>query len=205
MVGPMVEKGEIPGVVSVEELSEMYQSALGPFGISIEAITGKTKKQEATEILERFRTGQTKVLIATTVIEVGVNVPNATAIIIHNAERYGLSQLHQLRGRVGRGKAKSVCVLVSEDRENSRLKVLCETGDGFVVAQEDLRQRGAGDFLGIRQSGTERFLSLAIQHPDLYAEAQKTAVDMLANGISCPLIDQAIRDTTDGLGGEMMD
>ena len=204
VVAPMVEQGEIPGVLSVEELTTMYQTALGLSGITIEAVTGKNKKQEATEIMERFRSGQTKVLIATTVIEVGVDVPNATAIVIHNAERYGLSQLHQLRGRVGRGSDKSVCVLVSEDRENPRLKVMCETTDGFVVAQEDLQQRGAGDFLGIRQSGTERFLSLAIQNPELYAKAQKAAVDMLTTGISYPLLEDAIRDTLDGVGGNML-
>ena len=103
-----------------------------------------------------FSRGETDVLVSTTVVEVGVDVPNATLMIIENAERFGLSQLHQLRGRVGRGTAKSYCVLISDtdsDESKQRLDILCRTNDGFRIAEEDLRLRGPGDFFGSRQHG----------------------------------------------------
>ena len=102
-------------------------------------------------MLDAFTAGQMDVLVSTTVIEVGVNVPNASVMIIENAERFGLSQLHQLRGRVGRGSAESWCFLLAE--ENERLKILTATNDGFLVAQKDLELRGPGDLMGTRQSG----------------------------------------------------
>lgn len=106
--------------------------------------------------MDAFSRGETDVLVSTTVIEVGVDVPNATLMIVENAERFGLSQLHQLRGRVGRGKEKSTCVLVSDtqnEETKARLSVLCKTSDGFQIAEEDLRLRGPGDFFGARQHG----------------------------------------------------
>ena len=106
--------------------------------------------------MEAFVSGQTDVLVSTTVIEVGVDVPNACLMVVENAERFGLSQLHQLRGRVGRGSHKSWCILVSDaegDEVRARLDILCKTNDGFKVAEEDLRLRGPGDFFGSRQSG----------------------------------------------------
>ena len=107
-----------------------------------------------------FARGEADVLVATTVIEVGVDVPNATLMVIENAERFGLSQLHQLRGRVGRGSAKSYCILFSSHKNAEtlqRLRTLCKTNDGFVIAEEDLSQRGPGDFFGSRQSGLPVF------------------------------------------------
>ena len=106
--------------------------------------------------MNRFVAGEIDVLVATTVIEVGVDVPNAALIIIENAERFGLSQLHQLRGRVGRGKHKSYCVMVSDNKSDevrARLKIMCSTNDGFKISEEDLRLRGPGDFFGQRQHG----------------------------------------------------
>jgi ATP-dependent DNA helicase RecG len=100
-----------------------------------------------------FKDGKINLLVCTTVIEVGIDVPNATVMVIENAERFGLSQLHQLRGRIGRGSFKSTCVFISDSKNNSRLKIMCSTTDGFKIADEDLKLRGPGDFMGHRQHG----------------------------------------------------
>ncbi len=137
-----------------KELASLFPSA------NVAYIHGKMKPSEKNEIMTRFVSGDIKLLVSTTVIEVGINVPNASLMIVENAERFGLSQLHQLRGRVGRGSRKSYCVLVSDtDGEiaKQRLKLMTKTNDGFVIAEEDLKMRGPGDFLGTegaRQSGT---------------------------------------------------
>ena len=118
------------------------------------------KGKEKNEIMERFAAGQIQVLVSTTVIEVGVNVPNATVMMIENAERFGLAQLHQLRGRVGRGKHQSYCIMVNcGDQEGTaeRLDILNRSNDGFYIASEDLKLRGPGDIFGIRQSGDMEF------------------------------------------------
>jgi ATP-dependent DNA helicase RecG len=117
---------------------------------------GRLPGMEKQEIMERFRCGQTQVLISTSVIEVGVDVPNATVMLIENAERFGLAQLHQLRGRIGRGEHKSYCILLSAEPSNdagAKLNVLEKTSDGFAVAEADLQLRGPGDLLGTAQSG----------------------------------------------------
>ncbi len=131
-----------------------------------------------------FARGEVQVLVSTTVIEVGVDVPNAAVMIVENAERFGLSQLHQLRGRVGRGKHQSYCVLVSNNRNpetRARMKALCATTDGFKIAEEDLKARGPGDFFGQRQHGLPE-LHLADLSADmrLLSAAQRSAQDLLA-------------------------
>ena len=205
VVCPMVSPSEkLEGVLSVEDVAKLYREKLEPHGIQIGVVTGKTKKAEASQILGDFKNNKIHILIATTVIEVGVDVENASAIIIHNAERFGLAQLHQLRGRVGRGSKASICVLISEDKENPRLKAMCETTDGFKIAEMDLRLRGAGDLIGTAQSGTERYLSMALTYPVEYAEAQKTAHELLQAGVICPLVEQAIRDAAEKVGGQMV-
>ncbi|MEZ7872334.1 MAG: helicase-related protein, partial [Eubacteriales bacterium] len=124
----------------------------GPLkGLSLGLTWGAQPRDEKEAVISAFSRGEISVLVATTVIEVGVNVPRATVMVIENADRFGLSQLHQLRGRVGRGAAESWCFLTGEN--NERLQTLCATNDGFIVAQKDLELRGPGDFLGTRQSG----------------------------------------------------
>lgn len=195
VVCPMIDANEkVEGVASANEVYEIYQKALGAFGIKIALVTGKTKKAEAEEILCAFERNEYHVLVSTTVIEVGVNVPNATAIIIHNAERFGLAQLHQLRGRVGRGSSPSACVLVSEERDNERLIALCTTTDGFKIAEMDLQLRGAGNLIGIEQSGSEKYLSMALTYPEEYRTAQELAKELLDTGNECEIIARAIAD-----------
>ena len=157
VICPMVEDAEEENTLhlhSAESQAKALQLALPD--LQVACVHGRMKTKEKNEIMTAFSNGQTDVLVSTTVVEVGVDVPNATLMIIENAERFGLSQLHQLRGRVGRGKAKSYCVLVSDtDSEESkqRLNILCKTNDGFKIAEEDLRLRGPGDFFGSRQHG----------------------------------------------------
>lgn len=183
VVCPMIEKNEdVVGVRSVEEISELYRNILEPKGISVSTLTGKTPKDESAEIISKFKCGEIKVLVSTTVIEVGVNVPNASAIVIHNAERFGLSGLHQLRGRVGRGKYQSYCVLFSDDKNNERLAAMVATNDGFKIAEEDLRLRGAGEFIGTKQSGDDKYMALMLAYPERYEEIKKIAEKMLDVG-----------------------
>jgi ATP-dependent DNA helicase RecG len=145
---------------------------------------GGQKGTEKTQALEAFVRGETDVLVATTVIEVGVNNPNATIMIIENAERYGLSQLHQLRGRVGRGSEESWCFLLSESTE--KLRVLLETGDGFVIAQKDLELRGPGDLMGVQQSGDA---------PGLAMEGGVLLLDEVSQCVRALYRDDAQRET----------
>ena len=156
VVCPMVEENdELPvELKSAEEHARTLQAEFPELRIA--CVHGKMKPKDKDAVMAAFVAGEADVLVSTTVIEVGVDVPNAALMIVENAERFGLSQLHQLRGRVGRGKHKSWCILVSDadgEEVRARLDILCKTGDGFRVAEEDLRLRGPGDFFGSRQSG----------------------------------------------------
>ena len=151
-----------------------------------------------------FSGGETDILVSTTVVEVGVDVPNAAVMLIENAERFGLSQLHQLRGRVGRGQHKSYCILLSDNQNpetRERLKVMTRTSDGFRIAEEDLRLRGPGDFFGQRQHGLPA-MKIADLSCDmaLLQEAQQAAADLLARDpqlTACPLTARRVRDLFD--------
>ena len=184
VVCPSIDKNEsMEGVRSVTEVLEEYKRELP--GYRIRALTGKTKAADLVEILDDFSNNRAQVLIATTVIEVGVNVPNATSIVIENAERFGLAALHQLRGRVGRGKSQGYCVLVSEDEENERLKTLVSTTDGFVIAESDMKMRGSGEFIGTRQSGEDEYISVILsseQTRQLHLKLKQDARELLDSG-----------------------
>ena len=136
--------------------------------VKIGCINGKMKPDEIKKIIDEFAAGSIHILLSTTIVEVGVNVPNATVIVIKNAERFGLAQLHQLRGRVGRGTEQAFCVLLSRDKENPRLQAMVRTNDGFEIAKEDLEQRGAGNLVGNEQSGFDEALDMMVTLPELY-------------------------------------
>ena len=153
IICPLVEEGEENGLVSAEEYFNLLKN--GAFkDYSLGLLHGKMKAKDKDSVMREFSLGNVKLLVATTVVEVGVDVPNAAVMVIENAERFGLSQLHQLRGRIGRGSHKSSCILVSDSASgNKRLKIMCETLDGFEIADRDLALRGPGDFIGNRQHG----------------------------------------------------
>lgn len=199
VVCPMIDKNEsMEGVKSVEETAAEYEAALAPYGVSLATLTGRNSKAETEETIAAFRKGDIDVLIATTVIEVGVNVPRASTIVITNAERFGLSTLHQLRGRVGRGQWQSYCVLESNgqtDTGRQRLEVMCSTTSGFKIAEEDLKIRGAGDFLGTQQSGDNKYMSLMLAYPDVYQCCKSVAAELLDRGEDCcPLVKRVVRE-----------
>lgn len=171
IVCPLKEEGEMDAL-SVEEVYERVKKAF-PSDIRAAVLTGGMDKNETDVILQDFAENRIQILIATTVVEVGVNVPNASVITIWNAERFGLATLHQLRGRVGRGDAQSYCILKSGDSENPRLLAMKETTDGFVIAQRDLEIRGAGDFIGTMQSGDTKEVMLMLKYPALFERIQE--------------------------------
>ena len=159
VVCPAVEENQELGVKAAAAWAETLQQTVFP-DLRITLLHGQMKGSEKEAAMAAFARGEADVMVATTVIEVGVDVPNATLMVIEDADRFGLSQLHQLRGRVGRGKAKSYCILTSHNRNPEtleRLKALCKTTDGFRIAEEDLKLRGPGDFFGSRQSGLPSF------------------------------------------------
>ena len=160
IVYPLVEESEKLELLAANEMAGIYRKNIFPH-LKIGLLTGRMSSKEKEETMSRFLSGQFQVLVATTVIEVGVDVPNATLMVVENAERFGLFQLHQLRGRVGRGKKESTCILMTGenigDDARDRLKTIASTSSGFHIAEMDLRMRGPGDFLGVRQSGLPCF------------------------------------------------
>jgi len=177
-VCPLVEESELIDIAAAEERFMTLKSALGDERVGL--VHGRMKAAEKDAAMADFAAGRTRALVATTVIEVGVDVPQATLMVIEHAERFGLAQLHQLRGRVGRGGLPGACLLLFAaplgETAKARLKIMRETEDGFLIAEEDLRLRGAGDVLGTRQSGLPEFrLADLVAHADLLAAARDDA------------------------------
>ena len=176
-VCPLVEESEKSDLTAAIKRYDVLRQT---FGDKVGLVHGKMKSAEKDEVMERFASGELSVLVSTTVIEVGVDVPNATVMVIEHAERFGLSQLHQLRGRIGRGRADSTCLLIYgtqlSETARKRLQVMRESADGFVIAEEDLKLRGAGEVLGTRQSGFMQFqMADLAEHSDLLWTATKNA------------------------------
>ena len=184
IVCPAVEEGEDESLRSAEAWAETLQMAVFP-DLRVALLHGRMKAAQKEQTMAAFARGEYDILVATTVIEVGVDVPNATLMVVENADRFGLSQLHQLRGRVGRGSDKSYCLLFSSNRNPetlTRLKALCKTNDGFEISRQDLALRGPGDFFGTRQHGLPAFkvgsLELDLQ---TLQDAQSAAAEFVSS------------------------
>lgn len=184
VVCPLVEENEEMDLKSVEKLYEKYKKEVFP-DYRVEYIHGKMKPKEKDEIMTKFKAGGIDVLISTTVIEVGVDVPNANIMVIEDAERFGLAALHQLRGRVGRGEYKSYCILKYEGKGEvvrKRMKVMCETNDGFVISEKDLELRGSGDFFGTMQHGLPEFkIANLFEDMEILKSVQSVAIKIMSD------------------------
>ncbi|AHF07624.1 ATP-dependent DNA helicase RecG [Desulfitobacterium metallireducens] len=180
VVCPLVDESEHMDFISA---TERYESLCQRFPHrNVALLHGRMKGPEKEAVMQNFQAGETDILVSTTVVEVGVNVPNASVMVIENAERFGLAQLHQLRGRVGRGSEQSFCILMSSVKDSRRLEVLCETQDGFKIAEEDLKLRGAGEILGTRQHGVmELRLANLSQDARIVEQAYQVAQKILAH------------------------
>jgi len=174
VVCPLVEDNDALDVRSSEKVYEELRQRFSKTSVAL--LHGRLKPQEKNDIMRRFKEKEFYILVSTTVIEVGVDVPDATIMVIENAERFGLAQLHQLRGRVGRGQKISYCFLMSDKSDNARLSVLCKTNDGFSIAEEDLKLRGPGQFLGNKQSGmSDLYMANLIKDMKLLTQTREIA------------------------------
>lgn len=183
VICPTVEYSEVVEGENVIEYAEKLKRIM-PVSVNIEFLHGRMKQAEKNEIMDRFANNQIQILVSTTVVEVGVNVPNATVMMVENAERFGLAQLHQLRGRVGRGKYQSYCIFINGSGKKEaleRLNILCKSNDGFLIANEDLKLRGPGDFFGVRQSGDFEFRLGDIMNDANILKQASEAVELILN------------------------
>ncbi len=208
IVYPLVEQGDNGDLLAAVEEQERLQREVFP-NYRVGLIHGRMKSEEKDQVMRAFRDGEYHVLVSTTVIEVGVDIPKATVMLVEGANRFGLSQLHQLRGRVGRGDVKSYCILIPDHEdalENERLAVMVETTDGFVLAERDLEQRGPGDFLGTRQAGFSELRMANLLNIRLIEKARRLAQELfdhdpeLSQPENRPLLQAMRRFWGDGAG-----
>lgn len=187
VVCPLTEDSYEGSMAGIESVETTYRNLCRYFkdkNINIAMVIGgkKMTNKEREDVLSEFTNGKIDILIATTIIEVGVNVPNSTVILIKNAERFGLAQLHQLRGRVGRGNFEGHCLLLSDcdklGNAKKKIEVMCNTNNGFIIAEKDLEIRGAGEFLGTQQSGTSKYVMLMMANMDLHMKIKKEVEDI---------------------------
>jgi ATP-dependent DNA helicase RecG len=195
LVYPLVDESETLKAESATEAFEKWKKRLRSFEVGM--IHGKMRPEEKQVVMKRFREGEINALVATTVIEVGVDVPNASVMILHHAERFGLSQIHQLRGRIGRSEHKGYCVLLTDGKTSEsleKLQVLVDSSDGFEIAEADLRLRGPGNVLGTIQSGlSDLRFSDFLSDTALLREARKMADDVLAEDPQLDGLHQILR------------
>ena len=181
VVAPLIEESESIDCSSAEEIYEELKKMYPDIKIGL--IHGAMRQEDKDQVMESFATGHTDIIVSTVVIEVGIDVPNATVMVIENCERFGLSQLHQLRGRVGRGKHQSFCILIAGHENkvsNKRNEIMCATEDGFIIAEEDLKLRGPGEIFGTRQHGLpELNISDLIRHGDILDKAKEAAGEII--------------------------
>jgi ATP-dependent DNA helicase RecG len=200
VVYPVIEESESQAMKAAQKMYEHLSREVFPT-VSVGLMHGRLSGDEKEAAMQRFKEGQTQVLVSTTVIEVGVDVPNATVMLIEQAERFGLAQLHQLRGRVGRGAAQSYCILVTEkmnDTARERIRTLVESTDGFYISEMDLKLRGPGEFFGTKQSGLPSLrVANILRDPEILEAARREAVDFVEHPPAREDLDRAtayIRD-----------
>lgn len=201
IVCPVIEEND--NIESVETAYKDAKEHFEPLGITTGMISGKMKQSEIADIVSRFANKEFDVLVSTTIIEVGVNVPNATLMLIKSAERFGLAQLHQLRGRVGRGNDQSYCVLYpgidlddeSKAKAKEKLSIMQKTCDGFLIAEEDLKLRGTGDLIGTNQTGENKYVLLIMQNRELDEEIKKVVEEILNNSLRKAHYDKFLRES----------
>ena len=180
VIAPLIEESENSDLTTVNELKDQMKLAFKDL-YKIDIVHGKMASGAKDIIMEQFKNNEVQILISTTVVEVGVDVPNATTMVIFDADRFGLSTLHQLRGRVGRGTSKSQCILIS-DSDAERLKIMEKEDDGFVISEEDFKLRGHGDLFGTKQSGDMSFKIASIKNDyKILLQAKKDSKEYLLN------------------------
>jgi ATP-dependent DNA helicase RecG len=204
VIYPLVEDSEKIDLKSATEMADHLQNEIFP-GYRVALLHGRMKQDGKDRVMGAFVAGQTHILVSTTVVEVGVDVPNASVMVVEHAERFGLSQLHQLRGRVGRGTWESHCVLLYQspwtDEARARLKALAETNDCFVIAERDLQLRGPGDFFGTRQSGLPKLRTGdLVRDRDVMEEAHREARRVVAEGLAGPLLEFVLKGWQEQFG-----
>lgn len=175
VVSPLIEESDVMDLENATKLAEIYTQVFSP-DYRVELLHGRITADEKEETMQRFKDNKTDILVSTTVIEVGVDVANATMMVVHDADRFGLAQLHQLRGRVGRGNKQSYCILVADPKSENgikRMQIMTETNDGFKISQKDLEMRGPGEFFGKKQSGLPEFKVADIVEDELVLEAAR--------------------------------